>query len=159
MSEERKLQVELELVDGFEFLVRFGDGWEDLVMDEPEPLGGAAGPGASRVLSAAIGNCLSASLLFCLQKSKLRPAGLRTAVSTSVTRNEQGRLRIGGASVEIHVSMGEGGDPKRLEKCLSTFEDFCIVTQSVRRGIDVEVSVFDQDGRTLHHAESGGGES
>ena len=38
-------------------------------MDEPEPMGENSGPNAGKVLAAAIGNCLTASLLFCLQKA------------------------------------------------------------------------------------------
>lgn len=32
-------------------------------------------------------------------------------------------------------------DAGRLDRCLDLFEDFCIVTQSVRNGFDVEVEV------------------
>ena len=148
---EKKLQVELELVEGFEFRVRFDDAWEEWIMDEPSPLGEDRGPGAARVLSAAIGNCLSASLLFCLQKSKARPAGLKTSVSTAVERNERGRLRVGETSVHIHLALGDE-ERERVGRCMGLFEDYCIVTQSVRRGIEVDVTVYDQDGRELHRS-------
>jgi organic hydroperoxide reductase OsmC/OhrA len=154
MSEHGRLQVELELVEGFEFRVRFGDEWKELVMDEPSPVGDDRGPGASRVLSAAIGNCLSASLLFCLQKSKIRPSGLKATVHTTLERNERGRLRIGSTSVEIHVALPEE-DRERAARCMAIFEDYCIVTQSVRQGLDVEVTVLDQEGRELHSSAAG----
>jgi len=32
-------------------------------------------------------------------------------------------------------------DVARLERCASLFEDFCVVTESVRKGIPVNVSV------------------
>ena len=35
----------------------------------------------------------------------------------------------------------EGGDASRMSRCLDLFEDFCVVTQSVREGIDVRVAV------------------
>lgn len=152
MSEGNELRVELELVEGFEFLVRFGDEFEELVMDEPEPLGDDRGPNAVRVLTAAIGNCLSASLLFCLQKGKVRPSGLRTAVTTRTERNDRGRLRVKDTAVEIHLALGDETDRSRIDRCMGLFEDYCVVTQSVRQGIDVEVAVFDQDGTELHRA-------
>jgi hypothetical protein len=33
------------------------------------------------------------------------------------------------------------------ERCLEQFEDFCIVTQSIRQGIPVSVSVVDAIGK------------
>ena len=56
-----------------------------------------------------------------------------------IVRNEARRLRIGKVSVTLHTDLPLG-DPA-LASCLSTFEDFCIVTQSVRQGIDVAVRV------------------
>jgi len=32
-------------------------------------------------------------------------------------------------------------DRVRMRRCIEMFEDFCIVTQSVRKGIDVKVAV------------------
>jgi len=41
-----ELTVELELERDFQFRVRFGEGLDELLMDEPEPLGAGAGPNA-----------------------------------------------------------------------------------------------------------------
>ncbi|HEX9913983.1 MAG TPA: OsmC family peroxiredoxin, partial [Candidatus Bathyarchaeia archaeon] len=71
MSEEDKtFSVSMRRLDGFRFEVDFGlEGVPPMVMDEPAPVGGDSGPNASKVLAAAMGNCLTASLLFCLQKA------------------------------------------------------------------------------------------
>ena len=37
----------------------------------------------------------------------------------------------------------------QIEKVLASFEDFCVVTQSVRSGFPVAVTVRDMDGRIL----------
>lgn len=148
---ESRLTVSLERIGGFQFRVSFGEEFEQVVMDEPEPLGEDEGPNASRVLSAAVGNCLSASLLFCLQKSDVDPDAIMTDVSTTLTRNEDGRLRIGGTEVEILVETGE--EPDRVDRCLEVFEDYCVVTQSVRDGLDVTVSVVDEEGAELHRSD------
>jgi len=149
---ESRLTVSLERIEGFEFRVTFGEEFEELLMDEPEPLGEDRGPNATRVLSAAVGNCLSASLLFCLKKSDIDPQGLMTDVTTTLTRNEDGRLRIGGTEVEILVGMDEE-ERERIGRCLNIFEDYCVVTQSVRGGLDVTVSVLDEEGELLHRSE------
>lgn len=152
MSEDaRGITVSLERLEDFQFRVTFDEGMEELLMDEPEPLGAGEGPNASAVLSAAIGNCLSASLLFCLQKSRVDTRDVRTDVRTTVDRNERGRLRVQGTEVEILADVPDD-DGARLERCLGMFEDFCIVTQAVRHGFDVQVTVVDARGEELHRS-------
>lgn len=127
--------------DHFRFNVTFqGESWDPLVVDEPPPLGTGAGPNAARLLAAAVGNCLAASLLLCLEKSRVELRALQAHVEGVMERNEQGRFRIAGLSVAITPTV-VGEPSKRYERCLELFEDFCIVTQSVREGIDVEVAV------------------
>lgn len=132
--------VQLQLEEGYRFSVDFGQAFPPLVMDEPEPLGHGEGPNASRVLGAAIGNCLGASLLFCLQRSKVEVKDLRVEVAGTIERNENGRFRIAGVRVRLMPGIA-AGDRERIERCLDVFEDYCIVTQSVRKGIDVQVEV------------------
>lgn len=151
MDDKNELTVRLERVRDYEFRVKFDEA-VDLLMDEPEPLGTAKGPNASKVLSAAIGNCLSASLLFCLQKARIEPGALGAEVRTELVRNEKGRIRVGASHVTIRVDL-ETGDRDRAERCVELFEDFCIVTQSVRRGFDVDVSVIDQEGSEIYSSE------
>jgi len=44
------------------------------------------------------------------------------------------------------------GELAHEERWLDKFEDFCIVTQSIRRGIPVTVNVRDAAGETLENA-------
>jgi uncharacterized OsmC-like protein len=149
MSQENNSHVggftlELEQVEGYRFRVSFGmEGVEDLMTDEPPPLGEGSGPNPSRMLAAAVANCLSASLLFCLQKSRVEGARVRTTIDGKMERNERKRLRVGGFDVRIEVSGVE--DEARLERCLGLFEDFCVVTESVRHGLPVNVEVVTAD--------------
>jgi uncharacterized OsmC-like protein len=141
MSEEKTFRVEVNREKDFVFVADFGlDGVESLVMDEPEPLGAESGPNASRLLAAAMGNCLSASLLFCLQKSRVDVSGMRATVEGVTARNEEGRWRIREMNVVIHSDVAEG-DREKLERCIGLFEAFCIVSQSVEEGIPIRVDV------------------
>ena len=132
--------VVLELEEGYRFRADFGDGQGSFVMDEPEPLGAASGPNASAVLGAAVGNCLSASLLFCLRKAHVEVRGLRTEIEVTRGRNDRGRLRVSSLRVRLHPEVAPGYEG-RLGRCLELFEDFCVVTEAVRDGIDVDVAV------------------
>lgn len=131
----------IERREGYEFLVRFDeDSIGSLIVDEAPPLGEGRGPTPSALLAAAVGSCLSASLLFCLGKSHIGVERLRTEIDLEQKRNQAGRMRIGSISAAIHV----GIDPEqreRFERCKALFEQFCTVTESVRGGIPVDVQV------------------
>lgn len=150
MSESHTFSLELQQVKDFEFDVTFD--WAHLPplrLDEPEPLGHRSGPNASRLVGAAVGNCLSASLLFCLQKSKQTIRDIRTTVVGHLQRNERGRLRLGKFEVTITLD-AETDNPQRLQRCLTLFEDYCVVTASIRRAIPVLVRVVDSQGTELY---------
>jgi uncharacterized OsmC-like protein len=127
--------------DGFLFETTFDNPNHDPVfLDEPAPLGKDEAPNAARMLATAIGNCLSASLVFCLQKNGANlTTGVTAKVHLEITRNEHKRLRIGRVTVVLQTPPGV--DAAAMQKCLPLFEDFCTVTASIRRGIDVAVSV------------------
>lgn len=58
----------------------------------------------------------------------------------TIVRNARGRLRIG----ELRVRLAPGitaEQRERIGRCLDLFQDFCIVTESVRDGIAVDVQV------------------
>jgi organic hydroperoxide reductase OsmC/OhrA len=136
----QEFSISVEQVDGFEFRVKLDKPhYAEIAVDEPPPLGQDHAPNAARLLAAAIANCLTASLLFCMTRAKAPPAGIRAEAKVTIVRNENKRLRIGTVEVVIHpVSPLDAGV---LEKCLGTFEDFCTVTQSVREGFEVKVRV------------------
>jgi organic hydroperoxide reductase OsmC/OhrA len=141
MADDGHVGVTLELQDGYRFLVDLDhDGVAPLVMDEPEPLGTGCGASASRLLAAAVGNCLSASALYCLRRARIDGYGMQTTVDASLKRNEAGRLRVKDVRVRIKPVIEES-QQARMQRCLELFEDFCVVTQSVRQGIDVDVAV------------------
>lgn len=138
---EKGFALTLDLQQGYQFLVDFHrERIPSVLMDEPPPLGEDHGPNAAGLLAAAVGNCLSASALFCLRKARIPVKGMRTTVQASFLRNPQGRLRIGGIEVKIQPEVAPE-DRDRMGRCMELFEEFCVVTQSVRYGIDVKVDV------------------
>ena len=139
--EEKEFDLTLTLTEGFQFDTEFdGEKMANLMFDEPPPMGEDEGPNAARVLGAAVGNCLSASLLFCLRKARVQVEGMRTEVHGRIVRNEQGRFRIENIAVRLLTDIPPE-DQSRVDRCLKVFEDFCIVSASVRRGVDIDVAV------------------
>ncbi len=95
-----------------------------------------------------MGQCLSSSLLFALRKYKQEPGPLRTEVEVVEGRNDAGRQRVLGLQARIHLGV-EASTLEHLDRALASFEEFCTVTQSVRQGIPVTLSVFDATGAQL----------
>jgi uncharacterized OsmC-like protein len=155
MSDALTFGVEVEQQEGFEFRVRFD--WPqvpELTLDEPEPLGKGRGPNAARLVVAAVANCLAASLVFCLKtKFRQNPGPVRAMASGRLERNARGRYRI--AAIDVVLSLAESfGQMSHQERCLEQFEDFCVVTESVRHGVPVAVTVVDALGKVVHETTS-----
>jgi uncharacterized OsmC-like protein len=139
MGDERTHHVTLKLADKFRFKAEFADvPGVSVVFDEPSPLGDNSAPNAAEMLSAAVGNCLAASLTFCLRRSRIDVQNMTADVTTHVARNERGRLRIRGIDVQLEPVVAAGTN---IDRCEALFEDFCLVSASVRQGIPVHLSL------------------
>lgn len=145
---DESIKVVLSQLDDYRFENRFPGVDAPLVSDEPPPLGGGLGPSPVHLLAAAVGNCLSDSLLFALRKFKQTPEPLKCEVSAQVGRNSQGRVRVLNMQARLQLGVAAGA-LQHLDRVLGQFEDFCTVTQSVGQGIPISVSVFDADGVQL----------
>jgi uncharacterized OsmC-like protein len=142
--DQNTFTVTLSREQAFRFAADFGlPGVSPLTLDEVPPLGQAEGPNPARVLAAAVGGCLAASLQFCLQKSHVDVQNLETKVDVVLDRNERGRLRITAINVRLEPTVAPELR-ERVNRCNELFEDFCIVTESVRRGIPITVEVAPQ---------------
>ena len=138
---ENGLVTKLKLIENYKFNAEFDiDYLPDIILDETKPDGEGAGPNPTRLLSAAVGHCMSSSLIFCLKKARVRINDLQTKVITNLYRNDQKLLRIKSIEIEIQLEVEEE-DKHRVPRCLKLFEDYCTVTQSIRNGIEVNVNV------------------
>ena len=131
----------LKLRKGYEFKVIFDVAdVPELTVDEITPIGESVGPNPTRLLSAAVGHCLSSSLLFCLRKARVSVKDLETEVKANLERNEEGYLRVTSLDAQIRLDVNKD-DKSRVDRCLGIFENYCTVTQSVRKGLDVKVTI------------------
>ena len=152
MTQDLAFTVDIEQRRDYQFTIKWDrPGTQPMLTDSAPPLGQGTGPDSEALLAAAVGNCLTASLLFCMRKFRQAPGTLRTTVSGTLARNDKGRLRVAGLEVLIRMS-----DPvasiAHFDRCNEQFEDFCTVTESVRNGLAVKVRVLDRDGIVVHDA-------
>lgn len=137
------LRFGMKLLDNYVFEIDFGD-FGKIITDEPEPLGQGEGPNPSRLLAASVANCLAASLMFAVRKFKGEPGEVSAEVVLSMHRVE-GRLRVEKTDVTLQLGNTYENLP-HIDKVIAQFEEFCVVTQSVRSGFDVNVEVRDLNG-------------
>jgi len=142
------IRVELSQRNDYRFDIAFGGEMPILTSDEPAPLGTGLGPSPLQMLCAAVGNCLSDSLLFAFRKFKQEPEPIHCVVTAEVGRNADNRLRVLNMTAQIRMGV-EAVALQQVEHVLAQFEEFCTVTQSVRQGIPITVEVFDGAGLQL----------
>ena len=142
------ITISLKQEKDFRFAIEFGDGVPVLYGDETPPLGAGSGPNPAQLLAAAVGNCMSDSLLFAIRKFKQQPEPIRTAVTATIDRNTENRLRV--QNIEVKLTLGApAANLAHLDRALAQFEEFCTVGQSVRQGIPLTVEVYDSTGARL----------
>lgn len=145
---EKQILVHLTQEQDYRFQIAFGGEVPSLTADEPPPLGAGTGPSPVQLLAAAVGSCLSDSLLFALRKFKQSPEPLRCEVRADVGRNPEGRMRV--LQIKAVLTLGVPADQlQHLDRALDQFEQFCTVTQSVGQGIPIEVVVHDATGAQM----------
>lgn len=144
----KTIRVELSQRHDYRFDIVFGGDIPVLTSDEPAPLGADLGPSPMQMLCAAVGNCLSDSLLFAFRKFKQAPEPISCVVTAEVGRNADNRLRVLHMNVQIRLG-ALAASLEQVDRVMEQFEEFCTVTQSVRQGIPVTVEVFDGAGQQL----------
>ncbi len=144
--ENKTFNLSIKLLENYLFQIDFGE-FGNFMTDEPEPLGGGEGPNPSQMLGAAVGNCLAASLLFATRKYGDNPSGISATVKGSMERIDK-RWRISTISINLQLT-DNTDDLPNIQRALAQFEDFCVVTQSVRKGIEVDVTVTDKNGKEI----------
>jgi len=145
---ETSIQVTLTQQHDYRFDIAFGGDVPMVTTDEPAPLGSGLGPSPVQLLTAAVGNCLSDSLLFALRKFKQAPEPMRCEVTSDVGRNAEGRLRV--VAMKAVLTLGvPAASLAHLDRVLDQFEAYCTVTQSVGQGIPITIEVFDVTGQKL----------
>lgn len=145
---ETSVHVQLQQKQDYQFDIHFGDEIPVVMADEPVPLGAGQGPSPVQLLAAAVGSCLSDSLLFALRKFKQRPEPIACDVHAEVGRNAEGRLRVLGIKAVLTLGV-PAASLEHLDRVLGQFESYCTVTQSVGQGITVSTEVVDALGVRL----------
>jgi len=99
------------------------------------------GPNPVKLLASAVLGCLSASLIFCIQKKKLTLDEFHAEAEITIARNEKGLFRVKEINVDLQPKSDDPAMIKRIEQCKKMFETYCTITESVRAGIPVNLEI------------------
>lgn len=142
-KEQRNFKVNIKHVDKYRFRSQASEDGVDhgdaFYSDEPNPVGDASAPATPALFAASLGHCLSAALLEALRKSRIDVLGSETEAVAVVKLNSDGLPRIDHVDIKIKPTIRENN--ARKERCADIFENYCTVTASVKKGIDVRVNV------------------
>jgi uncharacterized OsmC-like protein len=136
-------EVSLKWVGEKELEISFDkpDSYKLRVEATPELGGKGQAPDPNRMLAATVGSCLTLSLLLNLQGFKPGPKELSTKVKYTIGTGEQGLPRFKSIDVEIKPVFGGTVKKEFLKRITDNFQKFCTVTESVRKGIPVNVTI------------------
>ncbi|MBD3253881.1 MAG: hypothetical protein GF383_02255 [Candidatus Lokiarchaeota archaeon] len=143
MSEEMTTKVGIKLKEEMIFKCELGEmKVEDCYIDEEHKKEAEMwGPNPSRMLGMAVLGCLSASFIFCLKKRDLSLDDLKADAVVHIGRNKKGFWRVQKIDVDIKCKIDDPEARKRADQCRKMFQNYCLVTEAVREGIDVEVNL------------------
>jgi uncharacterized OsmC-like protein len=115
---------------------------------EEKPQSEKLGPDAATLLGMGIVSCLSASFLFCLKKRDLSLDDLEAHVDISFHKIDKGYTRIKKVKVKLIPKTQDEAVRRRIKTCMREikrghmfFEETCIITSSVKEGLDIDVKV------------------
>jgi len=147
-EENTKVSIKLDKDLIFKSLFDFEKTREIFIDETLEKTEKMVGPDAATLLGMAIISCLSASFIFCLNKRNLTIDDLEASAEISFYKTEKGYTRIENIDVKMNPKSNDPDVLKRIKQCTREmrsgdmfFEETCIITPSVREGINIKVNV------------------
>ncbi len=139
-----KTKVTVEWLEDLTFKLNFGNPvLPELKIDETHDVESpeAVGPDPSKLLVSAVMGCLNASFAFCLKKARIPLKGMKAVGELTSERNEEGFWRVKKIDVELVPEIAIDKGIPRMERCMEIFHNYCTITESVRQGIPVDVTI------------------
>jgi len=147
-EENTKVSIQLDKDLIFKSLFDFEKTREIFIVETLEETEQMIGPDAATLLGMAVISCLSASFIFCLNKRNLTIDDLEASADISFYKTEKGYQRIENIDVKMKPKTDDPDVLKRIKQCTREmrsgdmfFEETCIITPSVREGINIKVNV------------------
>lgn len=143
MAESETFTISIKKTGPVQFTTTFDkEHYPQLLFDEPPDYGGEEKyPDASRVLTAAVASCLSATFTMCLDRARIPVESMETQAKCTIKENEEGYLRITHISVKLIPLWDMDITRKKKTRCVKLFKKYCIATNAVTNGVPITVDV------------------
>ncbi len=117
------------------------DGFHEVEIDELEPHGTDSAPNPADYFLLAVGGCLSSSFIFSLSKFDVSLKKMHAKVRGKYTRVNE-RVRIERVDVVLEVEPSTERDLQEMKEwCIGVFRNFCIISESIRKGLPIGVTL------------------
>ena len=115
----------------------------DIYIDEPESFHGEnKGPSPVEYFLIGVGGCMGSTFTYCLQKQDIEIESLEIVVDGHLKHaGSKMSLQLVKIDAEILLTVKNGESPDKIEHCLKTFREYCIVSNSLTHGIPIEIKV------------------
>ncbi|MFX0083421.1 MAG: OsmC family protein [Candidatus Hodarchaeota archaeon] len=143
MPDELKTKVGLKQEEEMIFKCELGNlKMDNLYIDERnkkevEKIGSSP----TKLLASSVLGCLAASFSFCLQKKNFSLSGFEGKAEVTIARNDKGYWRVRNINIELNPKIDTPEMRKRADQCEKFFEQYCIISESLRTGFEVNVNL------------------
>ncbi len=142
MSNEYKSEVGIKLEDEMIFKCDLGQiQMNDLFIDEYHKRSiNKIGPNPSKLLALSVLACLASSFTFCVQKNNFSLSDIEGKAIITSKRNEKGFWRLKKIDIILNPKIDNPQMRKRADQCQKNFEQFCVISESIREGFDININ-------------------
>ena len=136
------MKIAIDWIDDFGFTTKVRH-FKNFLIDEPFSFKGRdRGPSPVEYILIGIGGCLGISFIHCSKKNNLKINKLNIIVDGKMIHNPpSNQLQLVNVSVELNIVQFEKKEKKKLEKCINTYRKYCIVSNSLIKGLPIDVNV------------------
>lgn len=122
--------------------------FDNFHIDEPKSFHGTdLGPSPVEYILIGIAGCLGSTLAFCLQKKKIEIEELEVILDGKLNHSDDPLLKLMIAKVDVELILSIKGNPspEDIELCIKTFQNYCVVSNSILNGFPIEAKVIKKE--------------
>ena len=143
MTIESRVKVGLKLQENLLFKCELGNvKMQDLYIDERnKKKTEKIGPSPIKLLALSVLGCLAVCFEFCLQKKGFTLSDLDGRAEVTFTRKDKEFWRIRKIDIDLLPKIDNTEMRKSVAQCKNLFEQHCIISESLRKGMEINVNL------------------